>query len=114
MWGDGGSGRLGLGDQRSRLVPTLVPGAEGVLVVAGGANYSLTLNGDGTVMSCGSNNHGQLGLGDTKNRLVLTPVPGLRRVVDMAAGFNHSIAATLEGDVFTWGIGESREETAVW
>ena len=39
-----------MGDQQSRLVPTLVPGAEGVLVVAGGANYSLTLNGDGTVI----------------------------------------------------------------
>jgi alpha-tubulin suppressor-like RCC1 family protein len=107
-WGFNYCGQLGLGEHghsTKRLVPTEVPGVNGVVAVAAGPHHSFALSRDGTAMACGHNNAGQLGLGDTDNRDTFTVVAGLRGVVDIDAGEKHSIAVTAEGGLYTWGTG---------
>ncbi|CAN8097305.1 unnamed protein product [Discula destructiva] len=52
------------------------------------------LNGDGTLLSWGKDDHGQLA------------PPGLPRLAKMAVGSEHVVALTEEGDVISWGWGE--------
>jgi alpha-tubulin suppressor-like RCC1 family protein len=107
-WGYNNFGQLGMGDHgdgSKRLVPTEVPGVNGVVAVAAGAGCSFALSRDGTVMACGRNSSGQLGLGDTDPSDTFTVVAGLRGVVDIDAGGSHTIAATAEGGLYTWGEG---------
>jgi hypothetical protein len=110
-WGFNYCGPLGLGDHGGttqatrRLVPTEVPGVNGVVAVAAGQYHSFALNRDGTVLACGGNEHGQLGLGDTDGRDTFTAVAGLSGVVDIDTGVIHSIAVTVEGGLYTWGTG---------
>jgi alpha-tubulin suppressor-like RCC1 family protein len=93
-WGTNYYGQLGLGDHggsTDRLVPTEVPGVNGVVAVAAGNFHSFVLSRDGTGMACGNNHMGQLGLGDTDDRDTFTVVAGLRGVVDIDAGRSHTI-----------------------
>jgi hypothetical protein len=109
-WGFNADGQLGLGDHgwgTNRLVPTEVPGVNGMVAVAAGKFHSFALSRDGTVMSCGRNAFGRLGLGDTVQRNMFTVVAGLRDVVDIDAGEIHSIAVTAEGGLYTWGKGRA-------
>jgi alpha-tubulin suppressor-like RCC1 family protein len=108
-WGSNLWSQLGLGDHvgTDRLVPTEVPGVNGVVAVAAGLYQSFVLSRDGTVMACGDNFTGQLGLGDTAQRDTFTVVAGLRGVVDIDAGEQHMIAVTAEGGLYTWGKGRA-------
>ena len=124
-WGNGGNGRLGLGDLQDRAQATLVtvlPGDEKVVAVQCGASHSMVLMVSGDVYSWGKNTQGQCG-GDHTEENVLWPsqVKNLgtsddrhislagrasrHRVVKIAAGWEHSAALTEEGRVFMWGCG---------
>lgn len=63
-WGGGGSGQLGLGDRRSRAVPTCLEGlwALPVVAIAAGAVHSAAVTASGHAFVWGSNHYGQLGL----------------------------------------------------
>lgn len=63
-WGGGGSGRLGNGGTNNTLKPTIVPSLKNINIVGldGGYDFSLVLDNNGRVWSCGSNKKGQLGL----------------------------------------------------
>lgn len=52
------------------------------------------LNGDGTLLSWGKDDHGQLA------------PPGLPKLAGMAVGSEHVVALTEDGDVISWGWGE--------
>lgn len=52
------------------------------------------LNGDGTLLSWGKDDHGQLA------------PPGLPKLAKMAVGSEHVVALTEDGDVISWGWGE--------
>lgn len=58
-WGDGGNGRL-----ENSLKPALVFGLDNVNIadIDGGAEFSLILDNEGNVWSCGINTNGQLGI----------------------------------------------------
>ena len=61
-WGDGSSGRLGLGDARPRTSPTEVVGVPAPAVrVAAFGGHAAAVTEDGAVYCWGSNAHGQLG-----------------------------------------------------
>lgn len=116
-WGDGAAGRLGHGDQESKLKPKQIPketfaGAP-VLMVTGGERHSVALTVDGRLWIWGWRCSGRLGLGyldgpEDENRYVPTPLPMANfpsNVVMIAAGEAHTLALTHMGDVFTWGSG---------
>src|SRR5919112_314307 len=121
-WGDYFFGQLGNGvplpypdDSRSTM-PVEVSNLDGaeLKAIAGGANHSLALKNDGTVLAWGLNQDGQLG--DGTNTDSSTPVevkdpndPSgyLSGVKALAAGSSHSLALKDDGTVWAWGNNES-------
>ena len=111
-WGNGGNGRLGLGDMVDRTTACVVPGLVSVDVrsVQCGASHSMALCADGGVLCWGKNSQGQCGLGHTDDNILS---PALNRslesmgvlVTQIAAGWEHSVALSSEGSVYTWGCG---------
>ena len=95
-------GQLGLDDDESRLVPTLVtmllPGKTAVCVAAGDL-HTLCITADGSLFAWGFNERGQLGVGDREFRRMPTLVTGLqdKHVVHVAGGEHHSICSTRDG-----------------
>ncbi|KAL1139382.1 hypothetical protein AAG570_006366 [Ranatra chinensis] len=106
VWGEGDLGRLGLGDNRSKNIPTLVPDLSGVGSVACGSAHTLVLSSDGkTVWSFGSGEAGKLGHGDTANVYrpkIIEALQGLY-IRKVAAGSQFSLALTCNGSVLVWG-----------
>jgi alpha-tubulin suppressor-like RCC1 family protein len=96
--------------------PVTVSGLNGVVAIATGAQHSLALLSNGTVMAWGANEWGQLGIGTTygpdhcykptePTQCSTTPVPvnGLSEVTAIAAGQNDSFALLKDGTVMAWG-----------
>ncbi len=94
-FGRGEYGRLGIGDDKSRLVATQVESLAGIVVVqvAAGGSHSLFLSSDGKVFTCGRGG-GRLGLGTSDSDTKLTPhlVAALseRKVTVVSAGGGSS------------------------
>jgi alpha-tubulin suppressor-like RCC1 family protein len=109
-WGDDEFGQLGDGeDETVRPVPVAVSDLSGASALAAGADHSLALLGNGTVMAWGENEFGQLGTGNLQESDVPVAVKGLSGVVAVAAGGNHSLALLKSGTVMAWGENESGE-----
>ena len=113
VWGSGGYGQLGLGDNVNRLVPTRVAveafGGSRVLMADCGHLHTLAVMEDGAMYSCGEGECGQLGHNEHDNRPVFTRIAaqhfGLAKIVSVSAGHSHSSAVTEDGALYTWGRG---------
>ena len=78
-WGRGDDGRLGLGDEGFRAIPTLVPHlAAQIVEIVAGSDHTIVRRADGKIFSWGSGAEGQLGHGECQNRF--RPMP-LEQVV---------------------------------
>ena len=75
-------------------------GLANVIAVAAGANHSLALKSDGTVVAWGWNAYGQA-----------TVPTGLADVIAIAAGGDHSLALKSDGTVVAWGDNSSGQST---
>jgi len=113
VWGCGGEGQLGLGDQTNRLTPTLV-GAESVFVglqvltVVCGFFNTLVVTKDGALWTFGNGGDGALGHNARNNRLVPMRIEaqhfGNANIVSVATRVDsHSAVVTEEGNLYTWG-----------
>jgi len=73
-WGSNDHGKLGDGTTTDRLAPVQVVGPAGlgyllgIVGVAAGAQHSIALRNDGTVLAWGANSFGQLGAGTNTDR----------------------------------------------
>jgi alpha-tubulin suppressor-like RCC1 family protein len=107
-WGADEWGELGGGGETILMsdVPVAVEGLTGVTAIAAGANYSLALRSNGTVVAWGGNEAGQLGDGNTEESEVPVQVKGLTGVTAIAASGEHSLALLSSGKVMAWGAGE--------
>jgi IPT/TIG domain/Regulator of chromosome condensation (RCC1) repeat len=107
-WGDDASGQLGDGSSESvSSTPVAVSGLSGVVAIAAGAEHSLALLSNGTVMAWGANESGQLGTGNLNESDVPVAVKGLSGVAAIAAGREFSLALLKTGTVMAWGNNES-------
>jgi len=68
------------------------PGLTNVIAITAGANHSLAVLDDGTVVGWGANNEGQS-----------SPPNGLSNVVSVAVGWERSLALLADGRVVGWG-----------
>jgi alpha-tubulin suppressor-like RCC1 family protein len=104
-----------LGFGNGKLVPTAVD-ATGVLwgrtilAVATGAQHSIALCDDGSLVGWGSNGSGQLGDGSASNRdrptwVDQSGVLAGKTVVAVAAGTAHSLVLCDDGTLAAWGYG---------
>ena len=89
------------------LVPTQVPGLDGIVAVSAGWRHSLALKADGTVWRWGNDNLG--GIGPASNIAGPEQVPGIGFAVRISAGYMHSVAVESNRDVFAWGRAERGE-----
>ena len=110
-WGLAANGRLGRGEDSSRIValPQLVNLPVPIKMIACGSEHTMVAS-DSTVFSWGANDGGRLGLGDLENRsepCKITSLQGLK-IIDISCGTWHSacIAATPimknNGWLYTW------------
>jgi alpha-tubulin suppressor-like RCC1 family protein len=107
-WGDDTSGQLGNGAASAdddAENPVAVNGLAHVTQVSAGAEHSLALLSNGTVMAWGDNSHGELGDGTTTSSDVPVAVTGLTGVTAVSAGQEFSVAVLADGHVMTWGDG---------
>lgn len=107
-WGSNEEGQLGTGGTPvTSNVPLAVASLSEVKAIAAGANHSLALLNNGTVMAWGEDAQGQLGNGATAVE-VETPiaVSGLTGATAVAAGGQRSLALVAGGAVRTWGDDE--------
>jgi len=95
-------GELGLGDNISRNIPTLIPNLSNAKQISGGGYHSLVLLNDGTVKAFGMNSNGELGLDNTidKNIPTLSTLSNVKQIV----GSNcFSLALLNDGTVMGFG-----------
>ncbi|MEX2237741.1 MAG: hypothetical protein WEB00_09430 [Dehalococcoidia bacterium] len=105
-WGSDVFGQAGDGGATGgNILPTVVPGLTGVTAISAGANHSLALLSNGTVMAWGRDDSGQLGDNTTlSNRSAPTAVSGLTNAIAISAGRQHSLATLADGTVRAWGL----------
>ena len=68
--------------------------------------HTITLSGDGTAYSFGSNDAGALGLGNTLNVSLPTPIPNLPKINMICCGHKYTVCVDYEG--FIWSFGENK------
>ncbi len=110
-WGYNPTGKLGDNTLVSKDAPIQVHGLSNVgflsniIAVAGGHDFSLALEDDGTAWAWGANGFGQLGDGTTTQRITPVPVVSLTNATAIVVGDWHSMALKDDGTVWTWGYG---------
>ncbi len=107
VWGWNADGQLCLpvqGSDGHKMVrrPIEISGF-GAKAVSGGGHHLIILMSNGTVKTCGQNNHGQLGNGTFRNSTKPVTVKGLTDVVSVSSGNMISEALKSDGTVWTWG-----------
>ncbi len=111
VWSVGLNSSSQLGDNtttlRNKAVQVLqavgVP-LTGVAYAAAGANHSLAIKTDGTVVAWGSNAQGQLGINSTTTSKMAVAVSGLTDVIDLVGGGAHSMAMKSDGSIWSFGF----------
>jgi hypothetical protein len=86
-----------------------VIGVSEVKAIAAGADQSLALLNNGTVVAWGGNESGELGDGTTVESEAPIAVKGLAGVTAIAAGGKHGLALLSYGQVMAWGADEFGE-----
>ena len=75
------------------------------MACACGGYHTITLSGDGTVYSFGSNEYGGLGLGHNNDVSLPTPIPSLSQINMISCGLNFTVCVDHEG--FIWSFGDN-------
>jgi|ERR1712137_540643 len=76
-FGDGGYGRLGLGNYQNRSTPCIIPNIPKMKVVSCGGRQTRCIDMDGNLWRCGFNGYGELG-GYQSNLVKLTRDPSIK------------------------------------
>ena len=117
VWGDGSSGRLGIGllaaiTNKSTPVTTFAGGSNWKQVSCGGNNsgpgHTAAIKTDGTLWTWGQGPRGQLGdnTGTTRSTPVTTFAGGTNWK-QVSAGGVHTAAIKTDGTIWIWGNGSS-------
>jgi alpha-tubulin suppressor-like RCC1 family protein len=101
--GNGQDGRLGLGNQNGRVVPTVQPRLQGIFQIVASRMHGLALDHNGRVWAFGLNAHAQMGLGDQQFRLIPVLNPHLQNIVQMSTSVTHSLFLDNLGQVWVAG-----------
>jgi len=73
VFGDNGSGQLGLGDTDKRNKPIKHPSLSNIIDISNGGNHTFVKTSNNEIYAFGKNGNSQLGI-KTENRNQLTPI----------------------------------------
>src|SRR3990167_1836615 len=98
-------GGLGLGHSTNtyKLTPQKINNLPPIISISAGYEFSLFVDANGSVWSCGYNGYGQLGLGDVKNRNIPEQIKNLPAIKSALAFGNSSLFLDCEGSVWICG-----------
>lgn len=99
-WGRNADGRLGVGDEESRLAPTQVD-LTGVRAVASGDSRSLAVTTDGAVWGWGFDGWGYIEWGGNSPKKIHSDI--LTNIAAVEIGSNLFLALSADGKVYAWG-----------
>ncbi|KAN0055362.1 hypothetical protein ACTA71_008473 [Dictyostelium dimigraforme] len=104
-WGNGSNGRLGLGEKKIVLAPTLIPTIFPVVQISAGLDNSFFISSKGGVYSFGSGIEGKLGyevplLGYESLPTRIESIPPMKQV---SASHLHTVLLDMDGNVYTFG-----------
>ena len=102
-WGNGASGKLGLGNITNYSSPKQVGALVTWSKLAAFYNHSLAVKTDGTLWSWGDNNVGQLGLGNITNYSSPKQVGALTTWATVGGARRFSFAIKTNGTLWAWG-----------
>ncbi|ODN02865.1 putative E3 ubiquitin-protein ligase HERC4 [Orchesella cincta] len=104
-WGSTVNGELGLGgiEEDSVDTPTKIKFTRKIKSVACGESHTVFILEDGTLWSCGCNDHGQLGHDKCRTRPEQVEEFSGRQIVSVSAGYAHNLAIDSWGTLFSWG-----------
>jgi len=101
--GDNKRGALGLGDFQSAAEFTKIPELKDIEKVSAGSGFSLFVNSDGSLFSCGRkevNGHGSKS-GDLSKPAQVESME--EKITYIDSGVDHAAAITESGKLYTWG-----------
>src|SRR5690606_12024896 len=101
-WGGNQRGRLGVGDNESRVVPTRVGSLSSWVEVAAAAEHSCARRQDGSVWCFGANDVGQLGLPGVNDVLAPIAVPLSAPAFGVSSESAFSCALLEDGTLYCW------------
>lgn len=92
-WGDGGSGKLGVGGTDDKQSPNDVDNLTGAIAVSAGDDHSMALTNGGKVFCWGDNKQGQVGVGTNEDKYEQPQLTTLTSgVTRLSAGRRNSYA----------------------
>ncbi len=104
-WGRNLDAQLGLGDLRSRALPTRIPGLSGVVAVRATTRATCALRSNGEVWCWGSSPSELFGEPGVTDRRVPTRVAGIDGAVALQLRSETACAVRRDGEVWCWGSG---------
>ena len=110
-FGVGKMGRLGMGDEETRLMPNRIPFTRQVIRAAVGLDHTLLVDSKSDLYAFGSNHYGQLCIEDEYVEAVMEPVRVMsprkahsQGVLGVAASAVHSVVWLEDMRVFMFGL----------
>ena len=104
-WGQGESGRLGLGGTANQSSPVQVGALTDWKDVKAGGFHSLGVKTSGSLWAWGNGSNGRLGLGGTANQVSPVRVGTLSNWRSVSPSINSSNAVKTDGTMWSWGTG---------
>jgi len=103
-WGQGTSGKLGLGNTTSYSSPKQIGAIEG-LSIASVISYRTGVISVGKLLTFGAGSYGVLGLGNTTSYSSPKQVGSLTNWSSIKNGYEYFLAAKTDGTLWSWGAG---------
>ena len=105
-FGYNGEGQLGLGHNKSVLLPTPIPNLPQISLISCGGRFTVCVDCEGGMWSFGENGSGQLGTGNNRNFTLPQKLLEIPPVISVSCGLEHTLIITTDSNL--WSFGNNR------